>query len=80
MTKIRVISDNDLHVIYRCFLEAASEMHIAMCRFPNEHSAQVYLNRAMNSILDGASECNKLHNSPMQKIVSNAKEPDGESE
>jgi DNA (cytosine-5)-methyltransferase 1 len=50
----RVISDNDMHVIMTQFLIAAENIHIAMCRFSDDHVAQEYLNHALQNALIGA--------------------------
>ena len=52
----RTISANDLHVIMTQFLDAAKDVHIAMCLFDDEHAAQKNLNGAMHSVLIGAGQ------------------------
>lgn len=65
----RIISDNDLHVITTSFINAAEQIHIAMCRFDDDHAAQRFLNSAMNSVLIGAQQCNQLHGSAKYRIA-----------
>lgn len=71
---IRTISANDMHVIMTQFLTAAREIHIAMCRFNDEHAAQDFLNGAMQSVLIGAEQCRQLHKAEKVKLpVASAK-------
>lgn len=69
MTDIRTISDNDMHVISRQFLNAAEEIHTAMCLFSDDHAAQAHLNKAMQSVLIGAQQCNQLHRAPKVRLA-----------
>ncbi len=59
--KLRTITANDMHVILTQFLTAAERVHVAMCRFSDDHAAQRYLNEALQSVLIGAEQCRKLH-------------------
>lgn len=67
--KTRVISENDMHVITTQFLSAARSIHIAMCLFDDNHSAQSHLNDAMHNALIGAEQCRQLHESAKQRIA-----------
>lgn len=67
--RTRVISDNDMHVIMSQFLHAANEIHIAMCRFDDDHAAQEFLSNAMQSTLIGAQQCARLHKSEKVRIA-----------
>ena len=72
----RVISANDLHVLTTQFLSAAERIHVAMCRFDDEHAAQSFLNEAMQSVLIGATVCRQIHASPKQRIAKLGPEDD----
>lgn len=50
------MTDNRLHVLMTQFLNAANEIHAAMCLFDTDHKAQENLNHAMHSVLIGAEE------------------------
>lgn len=65
----RVISANDMHVIMTQYLNAANEIHIAMCLFDDNHMAQSHLNTAMHSVLIGAEQCRQLHISPKLTLM-----------
>lgn len=65
----RVISANDMHVIWTQFLSVAEEIHNAMCLFDDDHSAQACLNVALQSALIGAEQCRQLHASPKQRFA-----------
>lgn len=67
--KARVISDNDMHVIWTQYLDAASAIHVAMCLFDEDHAAQANLNEAMHAVLVGAEQCRQLHGRPKDVIV-----------
>lgn len=67
---IRTITDNDMHVITSQFISAAESIHIAMCRFDDDHAAQEYLRQAMQSVLIGAQECTKLHGGKKVRLPS----------
>ena len=73
--KSRAISANDLHVIMTQCLDAARDIHIAMCRFSDDHAAQEYLNKAMHSALIGAEQCRQIHKSSKYRFAA-----DGEAE
>lgn len=66
----RAISANDMHVIMTQCLNAALNIHIAMCRFSDDHAAQEYLNKAMHSALIGAEQCRQLHKSGKHRFAS----------
>lgn len=66
---IRTVTDNDMHVIMRQFITAADSIHVAMCRFDDDHAAQKYLNEALQSVLIGAEQCRQLHDSKKQRIL-----------
>lgn len=59
--KFRIISANDMHVLMTQYLDAAQQIHIAMCCFDDDHKAQSALNSAMHSVLIGAGECRRLN-------------------
>jgi hypothetical protein len=67
--KSRVISANDLHVITTQFLDAARQIHVAMCLFSDDHAAQANLNDAMHSALIGAGVCRQIHASEKRKFM-----------
>lgn len=67
--RTRIISANDLHVITTQFLNAATKLHIAMCRFSDDHAAQEYLNDAMHNVLIGAEQCRQLHGSQKHRLA-----------
>lgn len=52
----RTISPNDLHVMMTQFLDAAKDVHTAMCKFDDDHVAQDNLNSALQSVLIGAGQ------------------------
>lgn len=56
----RIISANDSHVLMTQFLDAARNIHIAMCRFDDDHAAQLYMDEAMHCALVGAEQVRKL--------------------
>jgi hypothetical protein len=62
--QIRVVSANDLHVIWTELLCTATAIHVAMCLFDDDHRAQAHLNKAMQTCLIGAEQCRQLHASP----------------
>lgn len=64
----RIISANDMHVITSQFLSAAKSIHIAMCRFDDDHAAQEFLGDALSSVLIGAEQCQKLHASKKHRL------------
>lgn len=64
--RIRVLSDNDLNVVWTQFLSAATEIHTAMCLFSADHPAQSQLNSAMHSVLIGAEQCRQQHAKPKE--------------
>ena len=64
----RVISANDMHVITTQFINAAQEIHVAMCLFDDGHAAQSHLNKAMHSVLIGAGQCRQLHASAKRRL------------
>lgn len=66
--KTRVISANDMHVIWQMCLSAANDIHTAMCRFDDDHAAQMYLNSALHSVLTGAEQCRQLHESKKIRV------------
>jgi hypothetical protein len=72
--KTRVISANDLHVIMTQCLDAARDIHIAMCLFSDDHAAQAHLNTAMHSALIGAEQCRQLHKSRKERIAEPSKD------
>ena len=74
--KTRVISNNDMHVIMTQCLNAARSIHLAMCLFDDDHSAQKHLNDAMHSALIGAEQCRQLHGSKRERIAVPAPEQD----
>lgn len=53
----RTLPPNDLHVIMTQFLDAARDIHVAMCRFDDDHAGQDFLNSALQSSLIGAEQC-----------------------
>lgn len=65
----RIISDNDMHVLMTQFLDAAKEIHIAMCLFDDNHHAQRNLNDALHAMLVGATQCLHLHRSDKHRIA-----------
>lgn len=67
--RTRVISANDMHVIMTQCLNAAFEIHLAMCLFDDDHAAQANLNSAMHSALIGAEQCRQLHKSPKRRLA-----------
>lgn len=73
----RVISANDMHVLMTSYLDAAQNIHIAMCRFADDHQSQEYLNKALHAALSGAEQCRQLHGSAKVRI---AEPPDDEAE
>jgi hypothetical protein len=69
--RLRVISANDMHVLVAQYLDAAREIHIAMCLFDDDHVAQENLNSAMHSVLTGAEQCRQLHQSEKRRVANN---------
>ena len=67
--KTRIVSANDLHVIWTQCLDAAREIHIAMCLFDDDHRAQTNLNEAMHAALVGAEQCRQLHAGEKRIVV-----------
>lgn len=67
--RTRVISANDLHVLLGQFLAGAEKVHIAMCLFDDDHTAQANLNGALNSMLIGAQVCAQIHGSQKHRIA-----------
>jgi imidazoleglycerol phosphate dehydratase HisB len=67
--RTRVVSANDLHVLMTMFIDAAQSIHIAMCRFSDDHAAQEYLNKAIHSALSGAEQCRQLHGSQKFRLA-----------
>ena len=65
----RIISANDLHVVTGQFLRAATEIHVAMCLFADEHAAQSTLNKALQNALIGAETCRQIHASAKHRIA-----------
>lgn len=47
---------NRLHVLMTQFLDAADNIHTAMCHFDEQHAGQAYLNEALQCALVGAEE------------------------
>lgn len=74
----RTISANDLHVIMTQCLDAAKEIHIAMCLFDDNHFAQRNLNDAMHAALVGATQCLHLHRSDKHRLAEVEPEINGE--
>ena len=72
----RAISANDMHVIMTQCLDAARYIHIAMCRFSDDHAAQEYLNNAMHAALVGAEQCRQLHKSAKYRFASDGEASD----
>lgn len=72
--KTRVISANDLHVIMTQCLDAARDIHIAMCWLDDDHAAQAKLNNAMHAALVGAEQCRQLHKSKKERIAEPSKD------
>ncbi|SDD93442.1 hypothetical protein SAMN05216337_101783 [Bradyrhizobium brasilense] len=67
--RTRIISANDMHVITTQFLSAAQHIHVAMCRFPDDHAAQEELNAALHNVLIGAEQCRQLHESEKRRLA-----------
>ena len=63
-----MISANDMHVIMTQCLDAAREIHTAMCLFDDDHAAQANLNAAIYSALIGAERCRQLHASGKRRL------------
>ena len=66
----RRLTANDMHVVTTAFLQAATEIHIAMCLFDDDNAAQANLNRALHAVLSGAGVCREFHNAPRSPRVS----------
>jgi hypothetical protein len=64
----RIISANDMHVIWTQCLDAADKIHIAMCLFDDDHAAQLHLNAAMHAALIGAEQCRQLHANSKRRL------------
>lgn len=67
--KTRIISANDMHVLMTQCLDAAKEIHIAMCLFDDDHYAQRNLGDAMHAVLVGATQCMHLHRSEKFRLA-----------
>jgi hypothetical protein len=65
----RVISTNDMHVLMTSCLNAADNIHTAMCLFDDDHAAQKHLNSALHAVLTGAEQCRQLHESAKLRIA-----------
>lgn len=74
--KTRIISANDMHVITTMCLNAAKEIHTAMCLFGDDHAAQSHLNSALHSALNGVEQCRQLHGSKKVRIATAEPDPD----
>ena len=55
------MTNNDLHVLWRQYLDAADKLQTAMALLDHDNRIQLHLNQAMHAMLIGAEQCRQIH-------------------